>query len=74
MKTATKTVARAARGEEGTREPARAAEAEAAQRRLLVPGITRVVDASKPYREASWAARGEPTVVELSNGTRIGGR
>ncbi|HEU0053744.1 MAG TPA: hypothetical protein VFQ39_11220, partial [Longimicrobium sp.] len=44
-------------------------------RRALVPaGVTRVVDASRPYRKASWASRGEPTVVELSSGTRIGGR
>jgi 3-deoxy-7-phosphoheptulonate synthase len=41
----------------------------------MVPaGVTRVVDPSKPYHKASWASRGEPTVVELANGTRIGGR
>jgi 3-deoxy-7-phosphoheptulonate synthase len=63
-----------AEGEEVAHEPAGAA-AEAGPRRTLAPaGITRVVDASKPYRKASWASRGEPTVVELSNGTRIGGR
>ena len=44
-------------------------------RRVRVPaGVTRVVDASKPYHLASWASRGEPTVVELSNGTQVGGR
>ncbi|HEX6370556.1 MAG TPA: hypothetical protein VF006_16655 [Longimicrobium sp.] len=27
-----------------------------------------------PSGKASWASRGEPTVVELVSGTRIGGR
>lgn len=59
-------------GEDVAREPG--PPAKNGPRRALVPaGVTRVVDASKPYRKASWASRGEPTVVELSNGTRIGG-
>ena len=61
--------------EDVAREPARAAEGRPGTRRTLVPaGITRVVDPSPPYRKASWASRGEPTIVELFDGTRIGGR
>jgi len=36
--------------------------------------VERVVDASFPFRKVSWQSRAEPTVVELANGTRIGGR
>ncbi len=48
--------------------------AAAEPRRFQIPGVTRVIDPSTEYRKASWTSRGEPTVVELPNGTRIGGR
>lgn len=39
-----------------------------------LPGVARVVDVSHPFKQASWEFRNEPTVVELPNATRIGGR
>ena len=38
-----------------------------------LPGVLRVVHVSQPYKLVSREWRQEPTVVELSNGTRIGG-
>jgi 3-deoxy-7-phosphoheptulonate synthase len=36
-------------------------------------GILEVIHVSKPYKQVSWEWRDEPTIVELENGTRIGG-
>jgi 3-deoxy-7-phosphoheptulonate synthase len=38
-----------------------------------LPGVMQVIHVSQPYKQVSREWRPEPTVVELSNGTRIGG-
>jgi len=39
-----------------------------------LPGVIQVIHVSQPYKQVSREWRPEPTVVELPNGTRIGGR
>jgi len=38
-----------------------------------LPGVLRVIHVSQPYKQVSREWRTEPTVIELANGTRIGG-
>jgi 3-deoxy-7-phosphoheptulonate synthase len=38
-----------------------------------LPGVLEVIHVSQPYKQVSREWRPEPTVIELSNGTRIGG-
>lgn len=38
-----------------------------------LPGVLRVIHVSQPYKQVSREWRVEPTIVELENGTRIGG-
>lgn len=38
-----------------------------------LPGVLRVIHVSQPYKQVSREWRTEPTVIELDNGTRIGG-
>jgi 3-deoxy-7-phosphoheptulonate synthase len=38
-----------------------------------LPGVLRVIHVSQPYKQVSREWRVEPTVIELENGTRIGG-
>lgn len=38
-----------------------------------LPGVQRVIHVSQPYKQVSREWRVEPTIVELENGTRIGG-
>src|SRR5690606_14803798 len=39
-----------------------------------LPGVFQVIHVTQPYKQVSREWRPEPTVVELDNGTRIGGR
>lgn len=38
-----------------------------------LPGVQRIIHVSKPYKLVSREWRAEPTIIELENGTRIGG-
>jgi 3-deoxy-7-phosphoheptulonate synthase len=38
-----------------------------------LPGVLRVIHVSQPYKQVSREWRTEPTIIELENGTRIGG-
>jgi 3-deoxy-7-phosphoheptulonate synthase len=38
-----------------------------------LPGVLRVIHVSQPYKQVSREWRAEPTIIELENGTRIGG-
>jgi 3-deoxy-7-phosphoheptulonate synthase len=38
-----------------------------------LPGVLQVIHVSQPYKQVSREWRSEPTIVELANGTRIGG-
>jgi 3-deoxy-7-phosphoheptulonate synthase len=38
-----------------------------------LPGVMQVIHVSQPYKQVSREWREEPTIIELSNGTRIGG-
>src|SRR5690606_18473475 len=38
-----------------------------------LPGVLRVIHVTQPYKQVSREWQPEPTVIELSNGTRIGG-
>jgi 3-deoxy-7-phosphoheptulonate synthase len=38
-----------------------------------LPGVVQVIHVTQPYKQVSREWRAEPTIVELSNGTRIGG-
>ena len=38
-----------------------------------LPGVLQVIHVSQPYKQVSREWRAEPTVIELANGTRIGG-
>jgi 3-deoxy-7-phosphoheptulonate synthase len=38
-----------------------------------LPGVMQVIHVSQPYKQVSREWRDEPTIVELANGTRIGG-
>jgi len=38
-----------------------------------LPGVLRVIHVSQPYKQVSREWRTEPTIIELANGTRIGG-
>jgi 3-deoxy-7-phosphoheptulonate synthase len=38
-----------------------------------LPGVQQVIHVSRPYKQVSREWRQEPTIVELDNGTRIGG-
>ena len=40
----------------------------------LLAGVVRIIEASQPFTKASWEFCDQPTVVELANATRIGGR
>jgi 3-deoxy-7-phosphoheptulonate synthase len=44
-----------------------------ADRIQALSGILEVIHVSKPYKQVSWEWCDEPTIVELENGTRIGG-
>src|SRR5215210_3156969 len=44
-----------------------------ASRLEALPGVLEVIHVSQPYKQVSREWREEPTVVELANGTRIGG-
>src|SRR5688572_21796410 len=45
-----------------------------ASRLEALPGVMQVIPVTQPYKQVSREWRDEPTVVELANGTRIGGR
>ncbi len=38
-----------------------------------LPGVQQVIQVTQPYKQVSREWRDEPTIIELSNGTRIGG-
>jgi 3-deoxy-7-phosphoheptulonate synthase len=38
-----------------------------------LPGVQQVIHVSRPYKQVSREWRDEPTIIELDNGTRIGG-
>lgn len=38
-----------------------------------LPGVLQVIQVTQPYKQVSREWRSEPTVIELANGTRIGG-
>jgi 3-deoxy-7-phosphoheptulonate synthase len=40
----------------------------------LLAGVARIIEGSQPFTKASWEFCDQPTVVELPNATRIGGR
>jgi 3-deoxy-7-phosphoheptulonate synthase len=44
-----------------------------ADRIQALSGILEIIHVSQPYKQVSWEWRDEPTIVELDNGTRIGG-
>jgi 3-deoxy-7-phosphoheptulonate synthase len=44
-----------------------------ASRLEALPGVMQVIHVSQPYKQVSREWREEPTVIELGNGTRIGG-
>ncbi|MBW3628571.1 MAG: 3-deoxy-7-phosphoheptulonate synthase [Gemmatimonadetes bacterium] len=44
-----------------------------ASRLEALPGVLQVIHVSQPYKQVSREWREEPTVIELANGTRIGG-
>jgi 3-deoxy-7-phosphoheptulonate synthase len=39
----------------------------------VLPGVMQVIHVSQPYKQVSREWRDEPTIIELPNGTRIGG-
>lgn len=43
-------------------------------RLVALPGVLQIIHVTQPYKQVSRDWREEPTVVELANGTRIGGR
>ena len=38
-----------------------------------LPGVLRIIHVTQPYKQVSREWRSEPTIIELANGTRIGG-
>ena len=44
-----------------------------ASRLEALPGVLEVIHVTQPYKQVSREWREEPTIVELANGTRIGG-
>jgi 3-deoxy-7-phosphoheptulonate synthase len=44
-----------------------------ASRLEALPGVLQVIHVTQPYKQVSREWREEPTVIELPNGTRIGG-
>jgi 3-deoxy-7-phosphoheptulonate synthase len=44
-----------------------------ASRLELLPGVVQVIAVTQPYKQVSREWREEPTVIELPNGTRVGG-
>src|SRR5687768_1282956 len=38
-----------------------------------LPGVMEIIHVTQPYKQVSREWREEPTIVELANGTRIGG-
>jgi len=45
-----------------------------ADRLVGLPGVARIIHVTQPYKQVSREWREESTVIELANGTRIGGR
>jgi 3-deoxy-7-phosphoheptulonate synthase len=44
-----------------------------ASRLEALPGVMQIIHVSQPYKQVSREWREEPTIIELANGTRIGG-
>ena len=44
-----------------------------ASRLEALPGVLQVIHVSQPYKQVSREWREEPTIIELANGTRVGG-
>jgi 3-deoxy-7-phosphoheptulonate synthase len=44
-----------------------------ASRLEALPGVLQIIHVSQPYKQVSREWREEPTIIELANGTRIGG-
>src|ERR1700741_5516165 len=44
-----------------------------ADRIEALPGVLEIIHVSQPYKQVSREWREEPTIIQLANGTRIGG-